>query len=163
MSQKDLKRVLYIEGISYNNPWDAETIGDLLAHDDVRSRVAVVSGKVEGYNIYSISNTHFQLINLTVSPAMLRNKIATNLIADMFKADPINIRTRNIDAWVNELKLPMLLFLKNNGFKSIGLARNLFGTEDGILMRLSITDDYSIPDEYEKLLEDVEYISFKSK
>jgi hypothetical protein len=94
---------------------------------------------------------------------MLRNKIATNLIADMFKADPINIRTRNIDAWVNELKLPMLLFLKNNGFKSIGLARNLFGTEDGILMRLSITDDYSIPDEYEKLLEDVEYISFKSK
>ena len=102
-------------------------------------------------------------MNITVNPKKRRKKIATHLIADLFRTDEINTYTRNIDAWVNESKIPVLQLLKKHEFKAIGIAKGLFSTDDGILMRCSVTNDFSLPLEYQEMLSEFEYISFINK
>jgi len=158
MVDTDLDKVLQIEENSYTNPWDMQSITDLFLGDNICSKVAVISRKVEGYNFYSVYPTYFQIINLTVNPLRRRRKVATRLIGDMFKVDQQNT-IRNIDAWVNETKIPMLMLLKRHEFKAIGIAKYLFGQEDGYLMRFSMFNDKNIPEEYEDLLSKFDYIS----
>lgn len=163
MMDSDIDRVLDIEEISYTNPWDVDIITDLFFNENICSKVAVVNNKVQGYHFYSVYDNYFQIMNITVNPKKRRKKIATHLISDIFRTDEINTHTRNIDAWVNETKLPMLQLLKKHEFKAIGIAKDLFGTADGILMRCSITNDFSIPIEYQEMLSEFEYTSFKNR
>lgn len=160
MMDSDIDRILDIEEISYKNPWNIDVLTDLFFNENICSKVAIVNNKVEGYHFYCVYDNYFQIMNLTVNPKKRRKKIATNLIGDLFRTDEINTHTRNIDAWVNESKLPMLLLLKKHEFKAIGLAKQLFGNDDGILMRCSITNDHSIPTEYVEMLMEFEYIGF---
>lgn len=163
MMDSDIDRVLDIEGMSYTNPWDVDIITDLFFNENVCSKVALVNNKVQGYHFYCVYDNYFQIMNITVNPKKRRKKIATHLIADLFRTDEINTYTRNIDAWVNESKIPVLQLLKKHEFKAIGIAKELFSTDDGILMRCSVTNDFSLPLEYQEMLSEFEYISFKNK
>jgi len=158
MVDTDVDRVLDLENKSYQHPWDIDTLTNLFFDENVSSKVAEVNNKVEAYNFYSVNEKYYQIINLTVNPKKRRKKIATYLIADMFRTDLNNIYNSSIDAWVNETKLPMLMLLKKNEFKAIGIAKYLFGEEDGILMRFSTNNDRNIPEEYLEMLSKVDYI-----
>lgn len=162
MMDNDIDRVLDIEEMSYTNPWNIDILTDLFFNENVCSKVVTMNNKVEGYNFYCVYDKYFQIMNLTISPRKRRKKLATHLIGDIFRTDDINIHTRNIDAWVNESKIPMLQLLKKNEFKAIGIAKELFGDDDGILMRFSITYDYTIPLEYKEMLNEFEYIPLKA-
>lgn len=161
MNEFDLDRIEYIERKSYANPWDIEILSDIFYHQNVTAKVAIFKSKVIAYNFYSTFDTYIQIINITVMPNKRKRNVATNLMGDLFKADSNNKYPKNIDAWVNEAKIPMLSFLRKHGFRPIGMAKQLFGKDDGILMRFGILNDFSIPKEYEDMLEEFKYVQFE--
>lgn len=161
MNELDLDRIAYIENKSYANPWDTDILSDIFYHQNVTAKVAILRSKVIAYNFYSSLENYIQIINLTVIPSKRKQLVATNLMGDLFRVDSNNKYPKNIDAWVNEAKIPMLSFLKKHGFKPVGIAKMLFGKDDGILMRFGILNDYSIPKEYEEMLQDFQFVNFK--
>lgn len=158
MKQVDVPDVADIERECFTDNWSEDTISSILEDKKTIGKVALYQGNIRGYNFYLPTKECFQILNMVVDPSHRKKSIGTYMIADMFKNS--EHFKRNIDAWVCESKTGMLLFLKRHGFKPIMLAKELFATGDGILMRFTSNDDYEIYDHYLEMVDDRDFTVF---
>tara|TARA_R110000751_G_scaffold86486_6_gene172154 strand:+ start:278 stop:784 length:507 start_codon:yes stop_codon:yes gene_type:complete len=158
MRRKDVSTVADIERNCFEDNWDEQSIIEMLNDKTTIIKVASLDNHIRGYNFYMPTKECFQILNIAVEPGYRRKSVGAFMVADMFKNS--NHFKRNIDAWVCERKIDVLLFLKKHGFKPLMLVEDLFATGDGILMRFSGTEDIEIYDHYIEMIGDRDFKAF---
>lgn len=146
MIKRDLDRVLQIENSVYgDNSWTRADFLNCLANRDCIGLIADANPgsyhpiiddgnrpSIVCYSVYRLSRKKIEILNFAVDPQYQRQGIGTAMV------DKLKLKTGDrkvLTTTVRESNLPMLLFLRANGFFACRLERDMYESgEDGILL-----------------------------
>lgn len=129
---KDLKGVLEIENLSFDDPWTKEMFKEEMKNGDFY--VVKKGKKVIGYGGFSVVLEDVFLVNLAISPPYRRKHIGTHLLAYLIKMS----KEKNGKRMLLEVKrsnTSARAFYHKNGFVEIGIRKDYYKKgEDAIIM-----------------------------
>lgn len=116
--RRDLDEILNFESKSFAEPWSEEDFVSCLRQ---RNCIGVVIESdhidVDGYMLYALHETHFEILRFAVSPECRRTGLATQMI-DRLKEKLSMERRRRIHVLVDDSNLAAQLCLQRCGFKA---------------------------------------------
>lgn len=141
MVRADLEEVVYIETLSYDEPWKKRDFLAALRDKSTIGMVAEFDRKIVGFCIYENHPHSIQPRNLAVHPFCRRQKIGTNLLRELRKKLTLRHRWR-LECIVRETSLDAQLFLRSFGFRAERVLRGYFErpSEDAYEMTYHLED-----------------------
>jgi len=136
MIRRDMPEVLDIEDNSFEYPWSEEDFVNCLRQ---RNCIPMISESnkniINGYMIYELHKKRLHILNFAVDQEYRRRGIGTQMITKLQGKLSHQKRTRLLIE-VRERNLPMLKFLKSQGFRATNVLRDFYEdtTEDAYLM-----------------------------
>ncbi len=139
-TSEDMRAIHAIEVASFADPWSEGAFRSMLAHPQVRLRVAVREGDVAGYSIAWILDDECELANLAVAPSSRRagagGALLDDLIAEVERrgGGTIWLEVRASNAAARAL-------YESRGFSEMGRRKGYYRApvEDAVLMRRAPT------------------------
>ena len=129
MRRSDMLHVLAIERMSFEQPWELPDFYATLREKCMIGRVIDVRGVVSGYIIYEVSMHKYRIVNLAVTPELRIQGLGSVLVNDVMHKMHRSLRTRFIEAFVQDGNLGGHLFFKSLGFRATGVYAEHF--DDG--------------------------------
>ena len=135
LTRWDIPKVLEIEYLCFEFPWDEAQLRDTLKRRPVIARVIKRNKVLLGYVIYAIYEDKLELLNMAVLPSMQRKQCGAFLLGNLLHRIERRRRKR-VTALVRESNLEAQLFLKKMGFKAVEIKYNAYEETDdaGYLM-----------------------------
>jgi [ribosomal protein S18]-alanine N-acetyltransferase len=112
--RRDLEEIVEIESRSFERSWDRDDFRRAAACRNATVMVAEQKDRIVGYVVYEFQRSHFEIINLAVSPESRRQQIGASLVANVIAK--LGAYRRQVTASVSEFNLPAQLFFKSREF-----------------------------------------------
>jgi ribosomal-protein-alanine N-acetyltransferase len=149
MIASDMLAVLSTESACFEFPW---TEKDFIRCLRQRNCVGMVveeivgddeRGAVVGYMIYEIHPTRTHWLSFAVHPAWRGTGAGYAMLCKMRRALEYHAKRKRLTCEVRETNLPTQQWLRRQGFKAYGIAREFYSqtNEDAFLFVLDITAD----------------------
>lgn len=123
--QDDFVAFLEIDTHSPEYMWTSSDFKEVLGETWVNAFVVTNFGRVAGYLIYELGNTHIYILNLSVHPDYQGTGVGSMLLDHLKRAELKGDRTQ-IQCDVRESNLVAQKFLAKNGFKATKVVRDYF-------------------------------------
>ncbi len=81
--QRDIEKILEIEKLSFQSPWDITTFQSILSDEECYNISAVYDGQVAGYCFAQIMRKMVHLLNLAVHPDFQQKGIGRALVNEI--------------------------------------------------------------------------------
>lgn len=125
MIRQDMAEVLQIEKQSFEFPWTQQ---DFIRCQRNRNCIGMVSerhGRVVGYMVYELHPQRLQVLSLAVHPDHRRSGVGHAMI-DKLVSKLAFARRNRITLEVRESNLDAQLFLKQQGFRAVGVLKGFY-------------------------------------
>lgn len=127
LKKEDLKDILEIEKISFDDPWTASMF------EDGNFYVVKEDGKLIGYGGFVFVLDEASLVNFAISPNYRRCGIGTKLLKHIIKMAKKHSKRMVLE--VKRKNIGALSFYRKNGFIEIGIRKGYYGNgQDAIIM-----------------------------
>lgn len=128
----DLKEVLEIENLSFNDPWTKKMFEEEIKNGDFY--VVVENERILGYLGFTMVCNEASLVNFAIHPSYRRKGIGTKILRYL-----INIakekKGKKIFLEVRKSNISAISFYKKHKFREVGIRKGYYGTdEDAIIM-----------------------------
>ena len=135
MIRSDLPRVLEIERLCFQYPWNEADFLKVLRVRSVIGMVVALQDELLGYMIYDLKKSSIKLLSIAVDPCV----IGTGVGYEMIKKLKTKLHDRRIEVQVSvrESNTYALRWLARQGFKAVEFARRPYveTDEDAIIMK----------------------------
>jgi ribosomal-protein-alanine N-acetyltransferase len=132
MIRADLHTLVPIDAASHPDPWDYDKITSELRHNNVIGMTAEMDGDPVGYALYRLDRCHIEILRIAVAPALRRCGIGSQMTAKLMSK--VNAHRRCwLSMRVRETNIAGQRFLLSRGFVVLGILREFYGSEDGIV------------------------------
>lgn len=142
MIRRDMTSVIDIDGRANAAPW---TENDFLGHLRKRNVIGMVAergDRILGYVVYRLHRDSVEILRLSVDPEFIGKGIGAQVVGKLKGKLSENRRT-TIHVEMRETNTGGLLFLRNQGFRAVGMTRGWYDDtgEDMIQMQYNIMTD----------------------
>ncbi len=81
--QKDIHKILEIERLSFQSPWDIQTFFSILSDEECYNITALYEGQVAGYCFAQVMKKMVHILNLAVHPDFRQKGISRALVNEI--------------------------------------------------------------------------------
>lgn len=142
MIRRDETEVINIERASFEYPWTAEDLLDVLRQRNCIGMVAEHDLDVVGYMVYELHKRKLHLLNFAVHPDYRRLGVGTQMVQKMIGKLSTQ-RRRDITLHVRESNLAGQLFFQSQGFYAVDIIRDFYEEcdESAYALRYRVDED----------------------
>jgi len=129
MIRRDTTEVINIERASYEYPWTAEELLEILRHRNAIGMVAEHDFDVVGFMVYELHKKKLHMLNFAVHPDYRRMGVGTQMVQKLIGKLSTQ-RRRDITLHVRETNLAGQLFFQSQGFYAVDIIREFYEEHD---------------------------------
>lgn len=130
MIRRDMPEILAMKESPYLERWSEE---DFLSHLRQRNEIGMVAElgeKIVGFMVYELRRKSLFIHRLAIHSGYERRAIGSQMVQKL-KGKLSSHRRVSLDFRIHERNVGAQLFLKSQGFQSLGIHRGAFGSDDG--------------------------------
>lgn len=145
MIRRDLERVLEIEKLNFEYPWNEQDFLESLRTKNKIGMVATYNDEVVGFMMYELCKTRIQILNIAVMPRYKGKSVGIQMI-DKLKSKLSNFKRTKLRLDIRESNLDAQLFFKALGFKAINVLKSYYEEtdEDAYVMQYKLCENSKI-------------------
>lgn len=141
MTNQDLLKIKDILISDFDDFWSYSVLKDELNSDNsLYFFIENNQGLVLGFIGIKIILDEAELMNIVVKKDARNLGIGSFLLKKVIQ-EASNLKLKNIYLEVNELNIPAINLYKKFNFTQIGLRKNYYGDNSGVLMKLSLREE----------------------
>ncbi len=130
MERRDKERILEIEALSFDKPWNWDDFFRTLRNRDCHAEVVEIRREVAAYSVYELKGRTISILNLAVSPHIRRRGLGQILVHRLMMLLD-DRRRRSLEAIVAEKNTEAQFFFRALGFRATIKPKHFGDGQDG--------------------------------